>query len=276
MIKVLFLDFKYFVDAKFVDLGCGNGLLVHLLNLEGHSGYGIDIRKRAIWSLFPSSMLVERPVLPEESFSECNWILGNHTDELTPWVPIIAARSNAKFWLLPCCMFDLFGKWNNCGQSKSQYLNYLAFVRYSNLKIRKIKIRLFFVKIFVVVDLFSALRNRHFPGRYASLETERASGMRCGYPQQSAFASSGRKAPSPPAWNRSLKRKGKKRIKGLSRAIFQKSCGSKTARIWTSRSAMNSLQGSSRNSNPAQILKKKNRYRSRTSSIISARKKRRF
>ncbi|CBY31788.1 unnamed protein product [Oikopleura dioica] len=116
-------------DAKFVDLGCGNGLLVHLLNLEGHSGYGIDIRKRAIWSLFPSSKLVERPVLPEECFPDSNWILGNHTDELTPWVPIIAARSNADFWLLPCCMFDLFGKWNNCGQLKSQYLNYLAFVR---------------------------------------------------------------------------------------------------------------------------------------------------
>ncbi|CAG5089341.1 Oidioi.mRNA.OKI2018_I69.PAR.g12181.t1.cds [Oikopleura dioica] len=120
------LDVK---DAKFVDLGCGNGLLVHLLNLEGHSGYGIDIRKRAIWSNFPTSKLVERPVLPEESFPESNWILGNHTDELTPWVPIIAARSNASFWLLPCCMFDLFGKWNNSGQAKSQYLNYLSFVR---------------------------------------------------------------------------------------------------------------------------------------------------
>lgn len=37
---------------SFVDLGCGNGLLVYILTSEGHPGLGIDLRKRKIWDLF--------------------------------------------------------------------------------------------------------------------------------------------------------------------------------------------------------------------------------
>lgn len=40
---------------SFVDLGCGNGLLVFLLSSEGHQGYGIDLRKRGIWDIYPES-----------------------------------------------------------------------------------------------------------------------------------------------------------------------------------------------------------------------------
>lgn len=40
---------------SFVDLGCGNGLLVYILSSEGHTGTGIDLRKRKIWDLFPES-----------------------------------------------------------------------------------------------------------------------------------------------------------------------------------------------------------------------------
>lgn len=40
---------------KFVDLGCGNGLLVHVLSSEGHRGTGIDLRRRKIWDLFSKS-----------------------------------------------------------------------------------------------------------------------------------------------------------------------------------------------------------------------------
>ena len=57
---------------------------------------------------------------PENHFENVDWILGNHTDELTPWIPVIAARSKANFWLLPCCFFDFFSKWNNDGKSSSQ------------------------------------------------------------------------------------------------------------------------------------------------------------
>lgn len=40
---------------SFVDLGCGNGLLVYILSSEGHTGTGIDLRRRKIWDLFPES-----------------------------------------------------------------------------------------------------------------------------------------------------------------------------------------------------------------------------
>lgn len=43
----------------FLDLGCGNGLLVHILSNEGHKGLGIDLRERKIWHLFPESTHLE-------------------------------------------------------------------------------------------------------------------------------------------------------------------------------------------------------------------------
>ncbi|CAK7218873.1 tRNA(Ser) Um(44) 2'-O-methyltransferase [Sporothrix bragantina] len=33
----------------FIDVGCGNGLLVHILNEEGYKGWGFDARKRRSW-----------------------------------------------------------------------------------------------------------------------------------------------------------------------------------------------------------------------------------
>jgi tRNASer (uridine44-2'-O)-methyltransferase len=36
----------------FVDIGCGNGLLVHILIEEGYSGWGFDARKRKSWSIW--------------------------------------------------------------------------------------------------------------------------------------------------------------------------------------------------------------------------------
>lgn len=38
---------------SFLDLGCGNGLLVYILFNEGHRGLGIDLRRRKIWDLYP-------------------------------------------------------------------------------------------------------------------------------------------------------------------------------------------------------------------------------
>ncbi|KAK0074853.1 hypothetical protein PV326_012123 [Microctonus aethiopoides] len=43
----------------FVDLGCGNGLLAYILTNEGHSGLGIDLRKRKIWNLFTDTTKLE-------------------------------------------------------------------------------------------------------------------------------------------------------------------------------------------------------------------------
>lgn len=36
----------------FVDIGCGNGLLVHILLEEGYKGWGFDARRRKSWSTF--------------------------------------------------------------------------------------------------------------------------------------------------------------------------------------------------------------------------------
>ncbi|KAF9359901.1 tRNA methyltransferase 44 [Mortierella sp. AD094] len=79
----------------FVDLGCGNGLLTHILNQEGHEGKGIDIVSRKVWEVYGSTTRLEaQTIIPNETtFDSVDWIIGNHADELAPWIPIIAMRS---------------------------------------------------------------------------------------------------------------------------------------------------------------------------------------
>lgn len=51
----------------FVDIGCGNGLLVHILLEEGYSGWGFDARRRKSWatySLKTQENLKERVLIP--------------------------------------------------------------------------------------------------------------------------------------------------------------------------------------------------------------------
>ncbi|XP_052242086.1 probable tRNA (uracil-O(2)-)-methyltransferase isoform X1 [Dreissena polymorpha] len=124
---------------RFVDLGCGNGLLVHILNSEGHPGYGIDLRRRNIWDLYgPGTDLREASITPSNEcvFPDVDWLIGNHSDELTPWIPVMAARSsyNCKYFVLPCCFWDFitrfsFDKSSSKGVDSSgkyrQYLNYI-------------------------------------------------------------------------------------------------------------------------------------------------------
>ncbi|CAK7270120.1 tRNA(Ser) Um(44) 2'-O-methyltransferase [Sporothrix epigloea] len=40
----------------FIDVGCGNGLLVHILNEEGYSGWGFDARKRKSWQQYATEI----------------------------------------------------------------------------------------------------------------------------------------------------------------------------------------------------------------------------
>jgi SAM-dependent methyltransferase len=110
--------------VSFVDVGCGNGFLTYLLLEEGFPGTGIDLQKRGIWDAYPSHVterLVREKIDPETyTCKDVDWILGNHSDELTPWIPAIAARSQTgpigaararpRFFILPCCFFDLDGK----------------------------------------------------------------------------------------------------------------------------------------------------------------------
>lgn len=119
---------------SFVDLGCGNGLLVYLLSQEHHRGYGIDLRKRKIWSQFPADTdLREIAIVPsdESLFSDVDWIIGNHSDELSPWIPVISARSSftSKYFLLPCCAFEFSGaKYQRKNGTKSQYLSFVDYL----------------------------------------------------------------------------------------------------------------------------------------------------
>ncbi|XP_007551304.1 putative tRNA (uracil-O(2)-)-methyltransferase isoform X1 [Poecilia formosa] len=118
---------------SFVDLGCGNGLLVHILTNEGHPGRGIDVRRRRIWDMYgPRTELEEKAITPSESFlfPGTDWLIGNHSDELTPWIPVIAARSSysCRFFVLPCCFFDFYGKYQRRQCRKSQYKEYIDFI----------------------------------------------------------------------------------------------------------------------------------------------------
>uniref|UniRef100_A0A2A4KBC0 tRNA (uracil-O(2)-)-methyltransferase n=1 Tax=Heliothis virescens TaxID=7102 RepID=A0A2A4KBC0_HELVI len=121
---------------SFVDLGCGNGLLVYILTMEGHTGIGLDVRKRNIWDMYPSDVkLQEKTITPSDAsiFPEMDWIIGNHSDELTPWIPVIAAKSSytCNFFLLPCCAYNFDGtKYQRKNSYKSQYNDYLDHIKH--------------------------------------------------------------------------------------------------------------------------------------------------
>lgn len=66
------------IEAKpafpgFVDIGCGNGVLVHILLREGYSGWGFDLRRRKTWATFANDIathLKEYTLVPEVLFGE--------------------------------------------------------------------------------------------------------------------------------------------------------------------------------------------------------------
>ncbi|KAF9919925.1 hypothetical protein FBU30_010359 [Linnemannia zychae] len=118
----------------FVDLGCGNGLLTHILNEEGHKGTGIDIVSRKVWDVYGSNTeLIAKTLIPNETvYNGVDWIIGNHADELAPWVPIIASRSSplTRFVVIPCCFFDLNGSRYQFaeGAPDGKYKAYLGYI----------------------------------------------------------------------------------------------------------------------------------------------------
>lgn len=121
----------------FVDIGCGNGLLVYILNAEGWKGWGFDARRRKTWDTFPESfnaeekvremLLIPAVLSPSPSpsttpttsttnpphhpglFPPSTFIISNHADELTPWTPLLASLSNSPFIAIPCCSHDFSG-----------------------------------------------------------------------------------------------------------------------------------------------------------------------
>ncbi|KAF2629719.1 DUF1613-domain-containing protein [Macroventuria anomochaeta] len=117
----------------FVDIGCGNGLLVYILNEEGWRGWGFDARRRKTWETFPEKCqgkLKEMLLIPEVLeaattaddgqdspspashngvFPTGTFIVSNHADELTPWTPLLASLSSSPFIAIPCCSHDFGG-----------------------------------------------------------------------------------------------------------------------------------------------------------------------
>ncbi|CDK26685.1 unnamed protein product [Kuraishia capsulata CBS 1993] len=157
---------------EFRDLGCGNGLLVYLLTMEGYNGLGIDARRRKSWKTYPpevrdklkeqvvipsillrphpalksmaphvndngrlfqvpvsiapsgnsrekqlfnenvpllacysSSSLLQSPQVNTAEFPTDTFIIGNHSDELTCWIPLLGYP----FMVIPCCSHSLSG-----------------------------------------------------------------------------------------------------------------------------------------------------------------------
>lgn len=118
----------------FVDIGCGNGLLVHILLEEGYAGYGFDARRRKSWGelynpktqeqlkelvLVPSILTNPNSSADEDkdmnqgvhdgNFPRGTFIISNHADELTPWTPLLANISRSPFLMIPCCSHALSG-----------------------------------------------------------------------------------------------------------------------------------------------------------------------
>ncbi|KAF1993346.1 DUF1613-domain-containing protein, partial [Amniculicola lignicola CBS 123094] len=119
----------------FVDVGCGNGLLVYILNREGWPGTGFDARARKTWDTFPpaiSANLSVQLLVPEilntnpstsESasppasaiplhnglFPPGTFLIANHADELTIWTPLLATLSSSPFIAIPCCSHTFSG-----------------------------------------------------------------------------------------------------------------------------------------------------------------------
>ncbi|KAJ5365600.1 tRNA (uracil-O(2)-)-methyltransferase [Penicillium concentricum] len=116
----------------FVDLACGNGILVYILLMEGYKGVGFDACRRKSWETFPAEIqecleeriFIPRPfadVLDQEigveihtgDFPDNTFIISDHADELTVWTPIMAAlaspSSPLSFFVVPCCSRSLAG-----------------------------------------------------------------------------------------------------------------------------------------------------------------------
>ncbi|KAH3723118.1 tRNA methyltransferase 44 [Pelomyxa schiedti] len=118
---------------RFVDLGCGNGFLVNILTSEGYPGYGIDLNERVVWNGYnreTTKLVVQQFDPSRESLLDTDWIIGNHADELTPWISVVAAHSNynVKFLSIPCCFHDFSGRFHGNDHNQGRYKTYLQWL----------------------------------------------------------------------------------------------------------------------------------------------------
>ena len=59
-----------------------------------------------------------------------DWVIGNHSDELTPWIPKIARRCGAhtRYLVIPCCFWDFTRRYTRKAAGQTRYETYLAFI----------------------------------------------------------------------------------------------------------------------------------------------------
>lgn len=111
-------------------------MLTHVLVAEGYAGHGIDVRSRKSWESYPEASraslhvhsldptrLLSDDWASTSFFPEGVFLIGNHvgyplylllrtdvsqSDELTPWLPILARLTPATAYLsIPCCAWTL-------------------------------------------------------------------------------------------------------------------------------------------------------------------------
>uniref|UniRef100_A0A7E4VLM4 tRNA (uracil-O(2)-)-methyltransferase n=1 Tax=Panagrellus redivivus TaxID=6233 RepID=A0A7E4VLM4_PANRE len=125
---------------NFVDVGCGNGVASYLLNTvygDKIQGVSYDIKARRIWDFYKKKGVnchEVTPIIPKFPDLELpfpkntNWIVGIHTDEMTPWIALFAMKMKCNFFLLPCCPFDFYGKFNKQKFSTGNEWEYFTYI----------------------------------------------------------------------------------------------------------------------------------------------------
>ena len=88
------------------------------------------MRARKVWEFFDGKTVLEVTSLDPSSqtYTDVDWLIGNHSDELTPWIPVIASRSACKYFVLPCCFHDFYCKFQRARSKDSQYRSYLDYI----------------------------------------------------------------------------------------------------------------------------------------------------
>ncbi|VDD89554.1 unnamed protein product [Enterobius vermicularis] len=95
------------------------------------TGYGLDVRRRKIWSNFEEADLRELALNPEKDvITDANFLIGNHN--------FLNYKMCCNFFLLPCCPHNFYGIYSLKIKTKdgySIYHSYLEFIRSLCLKL---------------------------------------------------------------------------------------------------------------------------------------------
>ena len=62
----------------------------------------------------------------------CVRVIGNHSDELTPWLPKIARRCGVgtRYFVIPCCFWDYTRRFTKKAHGQTRYTRYMYVCMY--------------------------------------------------------------------------------------------------------------------------------------------------